>query len=75
MSLCVISSQDAQYQSLCTGLDTLQTVMTPRLKLFKKLPLSAKKQWLKKDILLRKTLKLLRDGADYIEAAREEDLT
>ena len=67
------NTDTAQYTQLNNGLDTLRTVMTPRLALFKKMPLSIKRAWLQRDPLLRKTLKLGRDLADYIENLREED--
>lgn len=33
-----IDTTSNQYQQLTNGIDTLRTVMTPRLKLFKKMP-------------------------------------
>jgi len=69
-----IDTTSNQYQQLTNGIDTLRTVMTPRLKLFKKMPLLKKKQWLQRDILLRKTLKLMMDGKEYIERLLESDV-
>ena len=70
-----IDTTSGQYAQLSGGIDTLRTVMTPRLALFKKMPLSVKKAWLQRDPLLRKTLKLGRDLADYIELLQEADVT
>ena len=67
-----IDTSAAQYVQLYNGTATLRTVMTPRLVLFKKLPIAKKRQWLERDPLLRRTLKLGLDLRDYIENIEEE---
>jgi len=70
-----IDTTSAQYQQLLQGVDILRDVVTPRLKLFKKMPLAWKKQWLQRDPLLRKVLKLGLDLEAYLEKLREDDVT
>lgn len=53
-----IDTTSQQYQQYLTGLDSLRTLMAPRFALFKKLPASKQKQWLQKDPLFRKIIKM-----------------
>ena len=67
-----IDTQSAQYQQLLTAQGLLQSGMKARLPLFKKLPLDKKRQWLQRDPLFRKTLKMSLAIADQVEQIREE---
>lgn len=53
-----IDTASAQYQNYLTGLQTLIDFYQPKFVLFKKLPRSKQKQWLQKDPLFRKILKI-----------------
>jgi hypothetical protein len=53
-----IDTTSAQYQQYLSGLDGLRTLMAPRFALFKKLPVSKQRQWLQKDPLFRKVIKM-----------------
>ena len=67
-----IDTSAAQYIQLYNGIATLRTVMTPRLALFAKLPLTKKRQWLVRDPLLRRVLKMGLDLRDYINNMEDE---
>ena len=62
-----IDTSDGQYNALLAGIDTLREVMIPRLRLFIMASDAQRKQWWRNDPLLKATLLLLRDGAEYIE--------
>ena len=70
-----IDTTAGQYQALLSGIGTLRTVMTPRLKLLKKLPYGKQKTWVQHDPLLKATLKLGLDLAAYLEKLQDEDLS
>ncbi len=53
-----IDTTSAQYQQYLTGLSNLRTLMAPRFALFKKLPQFKQRQWLQKDPLFRKVIKM-----------------
>ncbi len=62
-----IDTSDSQYIALLAGIDTLRTVMTERLRLFSMASDEQRGAWWKNDPLLKSTLLLLQDGAEYIE--------
>ena len=62
-----IDTSDGQYNALLAGISTLRSVMTPRLRLFSMASGEQRRQWWRNDPLLKATLLLLRDGAEYIE--------
>mgnify|MGYP003152297717 CR=1 FL=1 len=64
-----------QYQQLYSGIDTLRSVMTPRLKALAKLPRSKQKIWVQNDPLMKRLLKLGLDLHAYLEKFAPEDLT
>ncbi len=55
------------YTALLDGIAMLRSVMTPRLRLFSMASGEQRRQWWRNDPLLKATLLLLRDGAEYIE--------
>lgn len=61
-----IDTTGAQYQSLLAGIQTLRTLMQPRLRLFAMASDEQRMAWWKKDELLKALLLLLRDGREYI---------
>ncbi len=62
-----IDTSDGQYNALLTGISTLRSVMIPKLRLFSMASDAQRQQWWRNDPLLKATLLLLRDGAEYIE--------
>lgn len=54
----IINTQSAQYQQYLTGLQNLIDYYKPKFILFKKLPKSKQKLWLRKDPLFRKLIKV-----------------
>ena len=75
MATITIDTTEQQYQQLFNGLDVLRTVMTPRLKRFRKLPRGKQKLWLQKDPLLRRTLKLGIDLHKYFILFSPEEMS
>ena len=69
-----IDTTSVQYGKLLTGIGTLRDVMTPRLKLLKKMPYSKQKWCVQRDPLLKATLKLGLDLKEYLEKLHDEDL-
>ena len=63
----VIDTSDSQYLNLIAGIETWRQMMRPRLRLFSMASDEVRKKWWKNDPLLKATLLLLRDGAEYIE--------
>jgi len=59
-----IDTTDPQYQQLLNGLETLKTVLAPRIKLLLRLRKQERmglvRQWLQRDPLMRETLRLAR---------------
>ena len=62
-----IDTTDGQYNALLAGINTLRSVMTPRLRLFSMASDEQRRTWWKNDPLLKAMLLLLRDGAEYRE--------
>ena len=56
-----IDTTSQQYQNLLTGVGTLRTLLTPRFKVFVKLPRDKQLLWLQRDPLLKAVLRLVRD--------------
>ena len=52
-----IDTTNPQYQQYLNGLDSLRTLMLPRLRAFDKLGEAKQRWWLQRDPLLRKLLK------------------
>ena len=67
-----IETTSQQYQQYLNGLASLRTLMTPRFKLFGKLPQDKQKTWLQKDPLFRKILKMGLDISKWSEQFRED---
>ena len=63
----VIDTTEAQYVNLLTGIELWRDLMRPRLRLFTMASDAQRKQWWTNDPLLKATLLLLRDGAEFIE--------
>ncbi len=59
--MATIDTTSAQYQNLLTGMGTLRTLLTPRFKVFVKLPRAKQKDWLGRDPLLKEVVRLVRD--------------
>ncbi len=62
-----IDTSDSQYIALLAGIDILRAVMTERLRLFSMASDEQRRAWWKNDPLLKSTLLLLQDGAEYRE--------
>ncbi len=62
-----IDTTDNEYNKLYDGIATLRTHMAPKLALFARLPRAKQKQWLRKDRLLRRTIKLAVDLSKWAE--------
>jgi len=60
------------YQQYLNGLDSLRTLMTPRFKVFAKLPRDKQKLWLQRDPLFRKLLKMGLDISEWSEQFKED---
>ncbi len=56
-----IDTTSAQYQNLLTGIGTLRALLTPRFKVFVKIPRDKQLLWLQRDPLLKAVLRLVRD--------------
>jgi len=67
-----IDTTSPQYQQYLNGLTSLRTLMTPRFKLFAKLPRAKQKIWLQKDPLFRKLLKMGLDISEWSEQFKED---
>jgi hypothetical protein len=68
----IINTQSAAYQQYLTGLDTIRTYYTPKLKIFAKLPRAKQKLWLQRDPLLRKLLRLSFDLTEWASQFTKE---
>ncbi len=62
-----IDTSNAQYLNLLSGIEAWRQLMVPRLKLFSMASDAKRKAWWKNDPLLKATLLILRDGAEYVE--------
>lgn len=62
-----IDTSNPLYVSLIEGIEIWRTLMRPRLRLFSMASDEQRKAWWENDPLLKATLLLLRDGAEYIE--------
>ena len=67
-----IDTTSAQYQQYLQGLTNLRTLMTPRFKLFAKLPRAKQSLWLQKDPLFKKILKMGLEISEWSGQFREE---
>ncbi len=56
-----IDTTSQAYQKLLDGVGTLRTLLTPRFKVFVKLPRAKQLLWLQQDPLLKAVLRLVRD--------------
>ena len=68
-----IDTAAGQYTSLLSGIETWRLLMQPRLKLFSMASDEMRKKWWNNDPLLKATLLILRDGAEFIERLEELD--
>lgn len=62
-----IDTTAGQYTSLVSGIETWRLLMKPRLRLFSMASDEQRRVWWKNDLLLKRTLLILRDGSEYIE--------
>ena len=62
-----IYTDGSQYLNLLSGIETWRQLMQPRLRLFSMASDEQRKVWWKNDPLLKATLLILRDGAEFIE--------
>jgi hypothetical protein len=69
-----IDTTGPQYQALLDGIDTLESTLTARWPLFKRLPAAQKIAWLQRDPLLRRALRFVRDHRKRVQGL-EESLT
>ncbi len=61
MANITIDTTSAAYQNLLSGVGTLRALLTPRFKVFVKLPRDKQLLWLQRDPLLKAVLRLVRD--------------
>ena len=61
-----IDTTSQLYQKYVDGIDAIRSFYTPKLLIFKDLPLSKQKAWLKRDPLLKKIFKLSLDLSEFI---------
>ena len=62
-----IDTSSPQYTALNNGLDTLRTVLTPRVKILRDLPPDKQRLWLQRDPLMLKFVRMVRDFQSAME--------
>jgi hypothetical protein len=67
-----IDTTSQQYQKFVNGLDDLRALMAPRFVLFEKLSPEKQRQWLQRDLLFRKVLKMSLKVSEWAQQFRDE---